>query len=186
MRLLNKMFALGAVLVATSCAFADPITGTINVNGTDTYGPSTINFVGNGSLGLNSETGTLAMLGNCQNCVTLNSFNFDGAFVSPTQVFTVTNNGKTVSLTLDSISMYRIDAAGLAVLGTGILTETGYTDTVGSLILTSPGPEGPSNVTFAAFGTALAPTPEPSTLLLLGTGLVSSAGALYRRRRLNA
>lgn len=187
-KMMKKLLTLGVVVAASaSIASADPmISGTVSINGADQYGFSSnsgfINFTGPANVG--ADTGTLSALGTCMACVTMTNLNY--GTVLPTQVFTVTNNGITVSMELNSIESITQSGSGATntaeLLGLGTLYETGYAPTNGTYVLTSQGGYN-TDVTFSA---TAAPTPEPNTLMLLGTGLMSSAGALYRRRRQNA
>ena len=181
-----KLLSLAAVLTVTSlAAHADAVHGVISITGYDTYDSNSISFDGNGYTQAKAATGTFSDLFSASDtvaAVSLSDFNFGSGFTSPTQVFSITNNGVTVSLTLTSITSSSIDADGnLTILGRGIFSETGYDSAEGTFDLTTQGGQTGGVVTFSA--TSVAPTPEPNTLLLLGTGLMSSAGALYRRRR---
>lgn len=172
--MLRKLILAVTVGLFSMPALAIPITGVVSINGSNSYTASAITFAGPGNIG-GTSTGTLATFTDCIGCVLLNNFNFAAGFLNPTTVFTATEAGKTFSLDLTSIVAAGVDSFGdLSIRGLGQFSETGFDKTAGTFELTSQGGSaGKNNVTFSATAapSGLAAVPEPSTLLLLATGM---------------
>jgi hypothetical protein len=111
------------------------------------------------------------------------------------EVFSVTEAGETLAFFVTSSTTNALFGTpsstpqGLLLTGTGYFTETGVTnfDTT-SATFTLNGSESTGNV-FSFGGTAAAsaltttPIPEPSSLMLFGSGVIGAAGMVFRKRR---
>lgn len=200
---IGKIFALGvALVVAAPLAHATSIDANFGVSGPATYnyispqsatfafanspvpgatftsfsatGDSTISpyFTAGQSIKFQTNTFSLGPIGTT---ITL---------AAPFAVGTTTEGGETLTFYVESYKADYIGSTGANIDGTGYFTETGtvnYTSTAADFSF-APNKAG-SSMTFSA-NTVTANAPEPSSLVLLGSGLVSAAGMLIRRRRI--
>ena len=152
---------------------AASVSGSIGISGSDTYNATGITF-SSPAFGIAGSGSLASYVGSTFG---LTSFSFASAngvelFFSPSagpSTLTFTINGP--------VTIVQDDSSFLNVTGNGTFTETGFSDTTGTFKLTST---SNGQVTFTLDAQ---PTPEPNSLILMGSGLLSGAGMLLRRRR---
>ncbi|GAC1416756.1 MAG: hypothetical protein NVS9B15_21240 [Acidobacteriaceae bacterium] len=205
MKSIARLAILGATFVA-SAPFASSATllyGSLNTVGSSTYNfpPSTFTVTPTGSATLDLVTPG-STIGTTTGIVTgppakgnLAAF-YPSATVTDYSFSTATISSATPTPILSFANA--TDAVTFFATSTGPFTPTSIPSTQGALVLfgflSSVGPSYTGNpsveLDIAANGIGnnftedlIAPAPEPNTLMLLGTGLISTAGVILRRKR---
>lgn len=184
---MKKILALLAMLCcfAATTAVAVPITGSINFAGNNAYLGGTTPATATGidfllGLTLFGNQGDYAAV-TPGTTVTFQDFYFSPT-MSPNPVaplWTFDFDSKTYSFDMTSVSSsVSPDGSSLTLVGNGILSITGFDDTLGSWVFTTQGTI--KTLSFSATGSSSV-VPEPGTMLLLGAGLLGVG--LYRRSK---
>lgn len=181
--------ALATALAFTPAALADSfIVGTIGVaGGNDQWSATGITFT-NTSATERDATGDLATVfgsSPATTSTTIGVTNF--TFSSPDVLIFTTSTGVATFTITGPINVSLDNGDFLDISGTGILTLTGYAPTEATFSFDSTdssssyGTTGSSTFGIDITATGVSATPEPSSLLLFGSGLLGFAGMLRRK-----